>query len=153
MKIKGTTTIDVATLNAYFHDSDTFATRLDIEIIEVSDQHAVARMPLTDMHRNGMGIAHGGAIYSLIDMAFAAAAHASGCFFVTAQSSVNFLEAGRAGPLQATATKIRSGKTLGVYEVRVVDPQGALIAVGTMTGYNTQVPIETIARKGASAQA
>ncbi len=144
MKIKGTALVDAETLNAYFHDSDTFATRLEISIVEVSDSHAVARMPLTEMHRNGMGNAHGGAIYSLVDMAFAAVAHASGQFFVTAQSSINFLEAGRTGPLEAVATKVRCGKTLGVYEVRVTDIGGTLVAIASMMGYNTKIPIDAL---------
>ncbi len=136
--------IDAHVLNEYFHNSDSFATRLDIEIVEAYDGYAVATMPLTPMHRNGMGNAHGGAIYSLVDMAFAAVAHTSGHFFVTAQASITYLEPGRIGPLRAEARKIRIGRTLGIYEVYVTDVDEVQVAIATITGYNTKVPIHSL---------
>ncbi len=141
MNIKCQVAVDVAALNDYFHHSDSFATRLGIEIVEIGDDFAVAQMPLTSMHRNGMQNAHGGAIYSLVDMAFAAASHASGTFFVTAQTSITYLEPGRIGPLRGTAQKIRCGKTLGTYEIRVHDSDATLVAIAIITGYNTKIPI------------
>ncbi len=141
MSIKCQGTVDAASLNDYFHHSDSFATRLGINIVEVGEDFAVAEMPLTPTHRNGMQNAHGGAIYSLVDMAFAAASHVSGEFFVTAQTSITYLEPGRIGPLRATAQKIRLGKTLGTFEIRVQDNDGTLIAIAIITGYNTKIPI------------
>ncbi len=136
--------LDAAAMNKYFQDSDSFAARLEINIVDISVEHAVATMPLTVLHRNGMGHAHGGAIYSLVDMAFAAAAHASGSFFVTVQSSMSYLEPGRLGPLRAVAKTIRCGKTLGTYDVRVYDSDDTLVAVATMTGYNTHIPVTAL---------
>ncbi len=139
--MKPTKVIDVAALNEYFHRSDTFASRLDIEIIEANAEKAVSLMPLSPTHRNGMGNAHGGAIFSLADMTFAAIAFAEGTFYVNAQSSISYLEPGRIGPLRGEAKKIRGGKKLGVYEVRIFDSDDTLIAVSTITGYNTDVAI------------
>ncbi len=137
-------TLDAEALNRYFHESDSFATGLEISIVDVGEDFAVASMPLSPQHRNGLGNAHGGAIYTLVDMAFAAAAHASGTFFVTSQSSISYLEPGRLGPLRAEAKKIRVGKTLGTFDVRVYDSDGVLVAIATMTGYNTHIPIQTV---------
>ncbi len=136
--------LDADAINKYFQDSDNFAAQLKIEIVEVSAEHSAAIMPLTVLHRNGMGHAHGGAIYSLVDMAFAAAAHASGSFFVTVQSSISYLEPGRIGPLRAVAKKVRCGKTLGTYDVRVYDSDETVVAVATMTGYNTHIPVTAL---------
>ncbi len=136
------TKIDAAKLNAFLTKSDSFASRLGIEIVEITNSYAVARMPLTDIHRNGMGNAHGGAIYSLVDMAFVAASHTSGEFFVTAQSSITYLEPGRIGPLKAVAEKVRCGRTLGSFEIRVFDVDETLVAISLITGYNTRIPIE-----------
>ncbi len=144
MKVNEKAKIDVKALNDYFHHSDSFATRLGIEIVEVGEDYAVATMPLTETHRNGMGNAHGGAIFSLADMSFAAAAHASGLFFVSAQASISFLEPGRVGPLRGRSTKVRCGKTLGIYDVRIYDADETLVAIGTITGYNTNIPIEEL---------
>ncbi len=147
MKIMCSNKIDVAALNAYFHNSDSYASRLDIEILEITDSYAIASMPLTDVHRNGMGNAHGGAVYSLVDMAFAAAAHATGEFFVTAQASITYLEPGKIGPLKAVAETVRCGKTLGTFEVRVFDSDETLVAISTVTGYNTRVSVENALQK------
>ncbi len=144
MKLVEKTVIDAESINEYFHNSDSFATRLGIEITEVGSDCAVAIMPLTDTHRNGMGNAHGGAIFSLADMAFAAAAHASGIFFVSAQANISFLEPGRVGPLRGEAKQVRFGRTLGIYNIRILDALGTLVAIGTITGYNTHIPISEL---------
>ncbi len=144
MKINEKANIDAATLNEYFHHSDSYATRLGIEIIEVGADYAVASMPLTDTHRNGMGNAHGGAIFSLADMAFAAAAHASGLFYVSTQASISFLEPGRIGPLRGEAKKVRCGKTLAVYNVSIKDVDDTQVAIGIIMGYNTKIPIDKL---------
>ncbi len=144
MKLCSKAVVDAATLNEYFHSSDTFATRLGIQIVEASNDHAVATMPIEAIHRNGMGNAHGGAIFSLADMAFAAAAHASGIFFVSAQASISYLEPGRIGPLRGVAKKVRCGKTLGIFEVNIYDADNTHVALATITGYSTQIPIEKL---------
>ncbi len=144
MKITEKSVIDAKTLNEYFHHSDSFATRLGIEIVEVGADCSVAIMPLDEMHRNGMGNAHGGAIFSLADMTFAAAAHASGIFFVSAQANISFLEPGRVGPLRGEAKLVRTGKTLGIYNIRILDALDTLVAIGTITGYNTNISIHDL---------
>ncbi len=136
--------VNVDVMNAHFHDCDSFATRLGITIIEASVDHAVAVMPLNDMHRNGMGNAHGGAIFSLADMAFAAAAYATGIFSVNAQSSISYLSPGRIGPLRGEAKKIRGGKRLGIYEVHVYDADNTLVATSLITGYSTGVSVQNL---------
>lgn len=136
--------MDVATLNDFFQRNDAFVAHLGIQIIEVSAEHAVAIMPLEDNHRNSMLNAHGGAIFSLADMAFGAAILTKGDVYVSANTSVSFLAAGRKSPLRAEAKKIRCGKTLGVYEVRVTDAEDTLVAVCTITGCNTHKTIADV---------
>ena len=112
-----------------------------MEVLEVDEDHGVVVMPLDERHRNGMGHAHGGAIFALADMAFATVSSAAGICRVNAQSSISYLEPGRIGPLRGEARKIRSGKRLGVYEVRITDADGTLVAVAAITGYGTGSPV------------
>lgn len=128
-------------IRRYFNRSDTFAHHLGIELVQVAEDMGVATMPLNNEQRNGMRHAHGGAIFALADMAFAAAAHASGVYWVNAQSSISYLAPGRVGPLRGEARKIRRGHHLGVYEVRITDADGTLVAVATITGFNTETPL------------
>lgn len=124
-----------------FFELDQFARALDIELLEISPERGVAVMPLDDRHKNGMGTAHGGAIFSLADMAFAAASNAAGVYWVNAQSSISYLEPGRVSPLRGEAVCVRRGHHLGVYDIRITDGAGTLVAVATVTGCNTGVPM------------
>lgn len=125
----------------HLHKTDTFAASLGIELLEVGPDYGVAIMPLEERHRNGMGHAHGGAIFALTDMAFATVCCARGYYNVNMQSSISYLEPGRIGPLRGEARTIRGGKRTGTYEVRILDSDGTLVAVATITGYNTGVPM------------
>ena len=99
-------------------------------------------MPLDERHRNGMGHAHGGAIFALVDMTFATVSNAAGLYCVNAQTNISYLEPGRIGPLRGEARKIRSGRNLGTYDVRITDSDGTLVAIATVTGFMTKYPIQ-----------
>ena len=125
----------------HFNHHDPFAQSLGIELLEVGPEHGVAVMPLTDRHRNGMGNAHGGAIFALVDMTFATVSNAAGYFCVNAQSNISYLEPGRIGPLRGEARKIRTGRNIGTYDIRITDADGTLVAVATVTGFITKYAI------------
>ena len=59
---------------AYF-EKDRFATENGIVIEEVSPASAVCTMEITARHRNAEGGVMGGAIFTLVDLAYAAAAN------------------------------------------------------------------------------
>ena len=123
-------------LALHFQKHDPFSSQLGIRLLSIEVGHSVAEMPMDKRHSNGMGTAHGAAIFSLIDFAFAAASNADGVYRVTAQSSVSFLRPGRIGPLRGEARCIRAGH-LGTYEVKVTDGEDNLIAVAILTSSET----------------
>lgn len=82
----------------HFNHHDPFARHMGIELLEVGPEHGVAIMPLDERHRNGMGHAHGGAIFALVDMTFATVSNAAGLYCVNAQTNISYLEPGRIGP-------------------------------------------------------
>ena len=53
--------------------NDKFAKLVGVKLLDVSEGYATAEMTLTDNHLNGLGIAHGGAIFTLADLVFAVA--------------------------------------------------------------------------------
>lgn len=128
-------------IRAHINTHDSFAKNLDIEVLEVGPEFGTARMPLDTRHRNSMGHAHGGAIFALADMTFASVCCARGYYTVNAQSSISYLAPGRIGPLQGECRAIRTGKHLGTYEVRITDSDGTLVAMATITGFNTGLPM------------
>jgi len=129
------TTDTFASVRRHFNTHDTFARHLGIELLEVGPGYAKAVMPLETPQKNGVGLAHGGAIFGLADVAFGGACNANGEVALGVVSSINYMSAGTAGPLTAEANELHRSRKLGHYEVRVFDGNGVLMAVCRATAY------------------
>ena len=100
-----------------------------------ADGRGEVSMPLDGRHCNVLGNAHGGAIFTIADMAFAAGCRGAGILCVSAQCSISYLLPGTCGPLRAVAVPVKIGRTLAVYDIMVHDGEGREIAKAVMTGY------------------
>lgn len=109
--------------------NDRFAERNNIELLEVSPGHAKAKLVLHPHHNNGLHTTHGGAIFTLADFAFAAAANSHGTIAVAINGSITFMKAGKTGTLWAEAREISKNRKIGSYVVEVKDDQGDLTAL------------------------
>ncbi len=125
----------------HFSNLDTFSRHLGIELVEIGQGRGVATMPFDERHRNGMGQTHGGAIFALADMAFAAASNASGIFCVNAQTSISYVSPGKVGPLRGEAVPIHIGRKMVTFEVTITDATSTLVAKALITGYVKGVPL------------
>ena len=119
----------------HFNTHDTFARHMGIEVLEVKPGYAKAVMPLETQQKNGVGMAHGGTIFGLADVAFGGACNSSGTVALGIVSSINFMSAGTTGPLTAEAREVHRRRKLGHYEVSVFDGNGVLMAVCRATAY------------------
>ena len=119
---------------AYF-ERDRFATENGIVLEELSLGGAVCSLVLTSRHRNAEGGVMGGAIFTLIDLAFAAAASNVHKPTVAQQVSMNFLNGARGDKLTAKAVCRKDGKTSCVYQVDVSDDLGRDVAQAVVTGF------------------
>src|SRR5208337_5123335 len=86
--------------------NDKFAERCNIELLSVTPGRASARMTLHPHHLNGIGTVQGGAIFTLADFAFAAAANSHGTVAVAVNASITFMKAAVAGTLWAEAREL-----------------------------------------------
>jgi len=117
-------------------EGDKFAAMLGItEAEERCDGCGIVVMPFEEKHHNRMQAAHGGAIFTLADMAFAAACKNLGIHAVTSQSSISYLAPGLVSPLRAEARPVKVGRHLAIFDVLVSDGSGRPIAKALMTGY------------------
>ena len=119
---------------AYF-EKDRFALENGVVLEEMLPKGAVCSLALTDHHRNAEGGVMGGAIFTLIDLAFAAAANNAHRPTVAQQVSMNFLNAPRGRRLTAKALCRKDGRTSCVYQVDVADDLGRDIAQAVITGF------------------
>ncbi|MFC0505780.1 hydroxyphenylacetyl-CoA thioesterase PaaI [Micromonospora costi] len=110
-------------------DADLASRGLGIELVEVADGAAVARMRVTDVMLNGHAIAHGGFVFLLADTAFALACNSWGPATVAAGGDITFVRPVRAGELlTARATeRTRYGRS-GIYDVTVTRDDGEVVA-------------------------
>ena len=118
-----------------FFKNDTFAEHLGIELLEVSKGRAKAKMEIRDHHLNGVNIAHGGAIFSLADLAFAVASNSHKTIALAINASISFLKAVSGGTLIAEATEVSINPKLATYDIRVTNENNDLIALFQGTVY------------------
>ncbi len=114
---------------------DQFAAHSGIELTEVSEGSAVAKMEIYPYHLNGVGIVQGGAIYTLADLALAAASNSHGQTAVGLTSNMTYFKAESSGTLYAKATEISLRRTVATYRVDVVNEKNELVAIFQGTVY------------------
>ena len=113
----------------------TMMDRLGIEWLEIGTARVVARMPV-DGNTQVYGQLHGGATAALCESvgSFGTAVVAGlDRRVVGIQLSINHLRAVRQGHVTATGVPLRVGRSVAVWEMRVTDDDGELVASATLT--------------------
>jgi uncharacterized protein (TIGR00369 family) len=110
---------------------------LGMELVAIEDGRAELRMPFRPELATMGDTVHGGAIASLIDTAGMAAAWADdvepeALAGGTVSLNVDYVAAARGRDLLATATVARRGRSLAFTDVRVTEPDGRLVAKGSL---------------------
>jgi acyl-CoA thioesterase len=117
-------------------EQDLFARSLGIELLELAPGFAKCALTLRAEMVNFHGSAHGGAIFSLADAAFAAACNASGQTAVALAVTINFLDAVKPGTrLIVEAQEESAGTRIALYHLSVRDESGKLVASLHATAY------------------
>ena len=119
-----------------------FALLAGVELLETGNGYAKARMLIKPEHLNGGGVCQGGAIFTLADLAFAAATNSHARLTLSITSNINFFKAESKGYLYAEAKEAFSHKRLANCEVRITNEAEELIATFNGTGYrkDTELP-------------
>ncbi len=118
-----------------FFRGDRYATESGMMIDKLEEGSSVCSFEINEHHRNAEGGLMGGAIFTLIDFAFAAAAATVHRPTVAMQVSVSYLNAAKGKRLSAAAECLKDGRTSCVYNVSVKDETGRNIAQAVMTGF------------------
>jgi acyl-CoA thioesterase len=111
-----------------FFENDRFAFENDIKLVEVSPGYAVAELRVSDRHMNAVNIVQGGAIFTLADLAFAAAANSYGSVTVGINAGITYFKSPKGNLLTAKASKVSSTKNLCCYNVDIFDETNDLVA-------------------------
>ena len=113
------------------------ARHLGIEIVEAAPERVIARLVVTEALCTSGGILHGGAFMALADTAGAIGASLNlpaGAGTTTLESKTNFLGGARVGvTVSAEATPVHIGRRSSVWQTRITNPDGKLLALVTQT--------------------
>ena len=108
-----------------------FVDHCRIEALDVREGRTRLRLVLRPEHANNLGIAHGGVICTLLDVALGTAARLkAGRPVVTLDMQTRFLAPGR-GTLIAEGRVTRAGRSVTFCEAEIRDAQGELVASAT----------------------
>lgn len=112
-----------------FFQNDRFAANTGIQLLEVRKGYAKASLVLTAKHLNAGGRTQGGVLFTLADLALAAAANSHGTLAFSLSSAITFLRASGTGDtLYAEARERYIGRATGCYQIDITNQQGKLIA-------------------------
>ncbi|MGD6832627.1 hotdog fold thioesterase [Sutcliffiella halmapala] len=117
--------------------TNTLIEALGMEIIELSEERAIATMPVDKRTHQPFGLLHGGA-----SVALAETVASIGTFHLIDQETeicvgleinANHLKGKRDGMVTAIGTVLHRGKTTMVWDIKIVDENEALICVSRCT--------------------
>lgn len=113
-----------------------FARKMGIRCLDVGPGYAKAEMTISEEMLNLFGMAHGGAIFTLMDDVFQLACNSRGVAAFALNVSSTFIRGGEVGDrLTAEATEVALTTRTGTYELRVTDEMGRLVAVAQAIAY------------------
>jgi acyl-CoA thioesterase len=109
---------------------DNFAKHVGIELIEVAEGFAKAKLPIRDHHMNGTHLVHGGAIFTLAVWTMAVAAN-QGCqkLSVGLNADISYVKAATGGTLTAVAKQSADANKVSTWNVKITDDNDETIAV------------------------
>lgn len=118
-----------------FNRSNNFLKLLGARLVELENGYAKVELITDERHMNVNGTVHGGIMLALADTAAGAASKSCGRSSVTLEGKMNFLHPACVNGecLQAIARVIHGGRRTGVFECRIQNNQGRLLAVGLYT--------------------
>lgn len=110
-------------------ESEPFAKLLNIRLKEVAQGYALCEMIYTEMMDNIFGMAHGGAIFSLIDEAFEISSNSHGNMAVALNINVTYMKPPKKNTvLTAESKEISRSRRTASYQITVKNGED-LIAV------------------------
>lgn len=128
----------------FFSTRDRFAAHCGIELLEVGAGYARAKMEIGEHHFNGANTVHGGAIFTLADLVFAAACNSHGTLAMAINVSISFVKAAVEGTLIAEGEEVARHPRLGSYTIRVIDDEGDLVAIFQGMAYRKKERLEEL---------
>ncbi len=120
-----------------------FARALKLALVELELGHSVVEMVYDPALMNNIyGRAHGGALFALIDEAFETASQTHGTIAVALNVNVTYVRSPEPGErLRAQADETALTRKTATYDIKIVGPEGGLVATCQAVAYRTGRPV------------
>ena len=126
-----------------------FAQKMNLQLVELDDGYSVVEMTFREDMENILGMAHGGAIFALIDEAFEMAGNSHGTVAVALNMNVTYTATASPGArLRAVAKEVNLTRRTATYDIRVTDENDKLIAVCSALVYRKKDPLPFLESDG-----
>jgi acyl-CoA thioesterase len=110
-------------------EREPFAQKFGLQLTDLKEGYSKVEMQFTPEMENIHGMAHGGALFAVIDEAFETASNSHGTVALALNMSVTYLSAPSCGrKLIAEAQEFNLTPKTASYDIKVVDDQENLIA-------------------------
>lgn len=132
-------------LRQAFHsrvDKEPLASKFGLKLLEIGEGYSKVEMKFRPDMENLFGMAHGAALFALIDEAFETAGNSHGTLAVALNMNVTFIMSPKPGStLRAEAREISLTRKTASYDIKVHDERGNLIATCMALVYRKRQPL------------
>ena len=117
-------------------ESEPFAKFFGIKVLDLEKGYSKVQMKIKKSYDNIFSITHGGAIFSLMDVAFGSAANSYGTVAVALNVSINYIKSVNAGDvLTAEASEVNRGKRTSTFNIVTRNGSGEIVASSQNLAY------------------
>ena len=119
-----------------------FAQKFGLKLIDLDEGSSRVGMTFTPDMENIFGLAHGGALFALIDEAFETASNSHGTMAVALNLNITYVSSPAPGSkLIAEAKEYSRTNRIANYDIKVLDDRGRLIASCQALVYRKENPL------------
>ena len=119
-----------------------FAKKFDLKLLDLDDGYSRVEMTFTPDMKNIFGMAHGGALFALIDEAFETASNSHGTTAVALNLNITYLSSPLPGSkLTAEAREFSRTRKTANYDIKVFDDHGHLTVSCQALVYRKEDPL------------
>ena len=125
-----------------------FAKKFGLKLVDIDDGYSRVEMKFTPDMENLFGMAHGGALFALIDEAFETASNSHGTLAVALNMNIAYLSPPPPGSrLIAEAREVHQTQKTSLCEIKVFDDQDHPIASCQALAYRKGTPLPFIKKE------
>ena len=119
-----------------FFSRDRFVVNNDIEIVEVTESHAICRAKISDKHLNANDCVQGGMLFTIADFTMAVFANAIHPITVTSSATITYIAPCKGAEyIKAESKEIALSRHNCVHAVTVKDNNGNVICTAQVNGF------------------